>query len=174
VALIRGINVGGNSIIKMAGLRKLFESAGLADVETYIQSGNVLFSKKNGDLEQSAKQIDLKLASTIGSKIKILILSPADLKQAVAHNPFDPEVRDKEQRCQLMFLSAEPDTAHRKALMALQGEGYQFHIQDKVLYYAYPRKFEGKRRNIDFEKVLGVTGTSRSWKVVNKLIELSS
>lgn len=73
-----------------------------------------------------------------------------------------------------MFLSAEPDEVRSQTLMALRGEEYQFYIHDKVLYYVYPRKNERRRRTIDFEKVLGVTGTARIWKVVNKLIELSS
>jgi uncharacterized protein (DUF1697 family) len=73
-----------------------------------------------------------------------------------------------------MFLSIEPDEAHRKALMIMQNEEYRFHIQDKVLYYIYSRKSDGNRHTINFEKVLGVVGTARNWKVVNKLIELSS
>lgn len=174
VALLRGINVGGHVLIKMADLRRLFESFGLTDVATYIQTGNVLFSTTDPDPERLAQQLEKKLASSMGHKMTIFVLSPAELKKAAAHNPFDPESLDEEQRCHLMFLSAEPDEPHRKALMALQGEEYHFYIQDKVLYYAYPRKSDGNRRTINFEKVLGVIGTARSWKVVNKLIELSS
>ncbi len=73
-----------------------------------------------------------------------------------------------------MFLSGEPDAAHSAALMALEGDEYSCSIHGKVLYYAYSREAAGPgRRTINFEKVLGVTGTARTWKVVNKLIELS-
>jgi len=58
--------------------------------------------------------------------------------------------------------------------LALQGVDYRFHVHGKVLYYAYPRQYEGRRRTFDFERVLGVSGTSRNWKVVDKLVELSS
>jgi hypothetical protein len=58
--------------------------------------------------------------------------------------------------------------------MDLQGKEYRFHIYDKGLYYSYDRKYAGRRRTIDFEKVLNVTGTSRSWKVERKVIELSA
>ena len=64
-----------------------------------------------------------------------------------------------------MFLSAESDEALLKALMALQGEEYRFHIKDKVLYYAYSRKHDESRRTINLEKVLGVIGTARSLKI---------
>ena len=106
--------------------------------------------------------------------MKVFLLTPQELKKAAADNPFDPERLDKEQRCHLMFLSAPPSAARRRALMAVQGEEYRFHIKRKVLYYAYSRKFDGIRRMIDFEKILGVSGTSRSWKVVDKLIEMSA
>lgn len=174
VALLRGINVGGHGIIKMADLKKLFESFGLTDVVTYIQSGNVLFRTEESDPARLALQLEKQLASSTGNDIKVLVLTPAELERAAANNPFDPERLDKEQRCHLMFLSAEPDAARREALMALEGEEYRFHIQDRVLYYAYLRKYDGRRRSIDFERVLGVTGTARTWKVVDKLIELSA
>jgi uncharacterized protein (DUF1697 family) len=133
VALLRGINVGGHTLIKMADLRKLFESFGLTDVVTYIQTGNVLFSTNDADAERLARQLEQKLANSFGNKMNVFVLSPAELRKAAAQNPFNPERLDEEQRCHLMFLSAEPDEAHRKALMTLQGEEYRFHIQDKVL-----------------------------------------
>jgi uncharacterized protein (DUF1697 family) len=174
LALLRAIKVGGNSIIKMADLRKHFEDCGLTEVATHIQSGNVLFSAAHADPKRLARQLEEKMASVMGRKIAVFVLSPAELKAAAAHNPFAPEGQDKDQRCHLMFLSARPDAAHHEALMALQGRDYRFHVHGAVLYYAYPVQFDGKRRTIDFEKVLGVSGTARNWNVVAKLIELSS
>jgi uncharacterized protein (DUF1697 family) len=173
VALLRGINVGGHTVLKMADLRDLFQSFGLTDVVTYIQSGNVLFSTEDADPERLARQLGVQLTSSLERPMTVFVLSPAELKEAVAHNPFDPERRDNEQSCHLMFLSAVPDATRCEALMALQGEEYRFHIHGKVLYCAYSREYAGNRRTIDFERVLGVTGTARTWKVVNKLIELA-
>ena len=173
IALIRGINVGGHLVIKMTDLRKIFESLGFTNVVTYIQTGNVIFSSHETNKEKLVKQIEKKFKTSTGHDAKIFVLTNDKLKKAASHNSFEPERREKEQRCQLMFLSGKPDAAHRKALMKLKGEEYQFHIHDDVLYYAYSRKFDGKRRMIDFEKVLGLSGTSRTWKVVDKLIELS-
>jgi uncharacterized protein (DUF1697 family) len=174
VALLRGINVGGHAIIKMADLRKLFESLGLTDVATHIQTGNVVFSTREADSRRLVRQIEAKLLSSIGRKIAVLVQTRTELQSATSHNPFDPERWAATQRCHLMFLSGEPDAASQQALMALQGEEYRFHLHGKVLYYAYSKGFDGKRRSIDFEKVLGVAGTSRTWQVVNQLIELSS
>jgi uncharacterized protein (DUF1697 family) len=158
----------------MSDLQVLFESLGLTEVVTYIQSGNVLFNARDGDREHLAHLLEKKLETALGYQVPVFIFTRKQLEDAAAHNPFDPERRDKEQRCHLMFLSSETDSTHQAALMALEGDEYSFSIRGKVLYYAYSRKFEGSgRRTINFEKVLGVTGTARTWKVVNKLIELS-
>jgi uncharacterized protein (DUF1697 family) len=174
VALIRGINVGGRSIISMADLRKWVESLGLTDVATYIQSGNVVFSTAAGDPERWARLLEERISAAMGFRTTAFVLSPSELKRASAGNPFDPARSDKEQRSPLMFLSAAPDAAHRRALMALQGEEYRFLVKGRIVYLAYSRKYDGNRRSLDFEKILGVAGTMRSWKVVDKLIELSS
>ena len=174
IALLRGINVGGHAILKMADLRQLFASLGFEEVSTYIQSGNVIFSARETDRTAIARKIEDGLASLLDHKVRALVFTSTELKEAAAHNPFDPQRRDTEQRCQLMFLSGEPDVKNVAALMAMQGEEYSFFVHKKVLYYAYAREYEGgRRRNIDFERVLGVAGTSRSWKVVDRLIELS-
>ncbi len=174
VALLRAINVGGHSVTRMSDLQAIFESSGMTEVDTYIQSGNVIFSSKDGDREHLAHLLEKKLESALGYPVPVFVLTREQLEDAASHNPLEPERREKEQRCHLMFLSAEPDATHRKALMALEGSEYRFHVHGNVLYYAYSREVEGRaRRSINFEKVLGVTGTARTWKVVNKLIDLS-
>ncbi len=173
IALLRGINVGGHSVIKMADLRELFKSFGLSDVSTYIQSGNVLFTSNESNRDTLSANLEDNLESALGYPIKIFLYTTAELQVASSKNPFEPERHEHEQLCHLLFLSGKPDTDHIESLLALQGEEYRFHVEGQVLYYAYPRSAAGHRRNINFEKVLGVTGTSRSWKVVKNLIELA-
>jgi uncharacterized protein (DUF1697 family) len=173
VALLRAVNVGGHTPIRMADLRRQCEACGLADVTTYIQTGNVVFSSDEPDPDSLRRRLAEQLALSLGYRGLVFILSADELAQAVAANPFDPERLDREQACHLMFLSAEPDAPHRESLLALQGEDYRFAVRDKVLYYAYPRALAGRRRSIDLEKILGVAGTARSWKVVAKLSELA-
>jgi uncharacterized protein (DUF1697 family) len=173
VALIRGVNLGGHSIVRMSDLKKRFESLGLEGVVTYIQSGNVVFSTEGTDRDRLSRKIEAGLSDLMGRPTKVFLLSPQELKKAAAGNPFDPERMDKEQRCHLMFLSAPPSAAQRRGLRTVQGEEYRFSIKEKVLYYAYSRKYDGIWRMLDFEKILGVSGTSRSWKVVDKFIEIA-
>jgi uncharacterized protein (DUF1697 family) len=173
VALVRGINVGGHGVIPMAELRGLFESLGASEVSTYIQSGNVLFTDREADRARLTRRLEKGLAAALDRPVSVFVLTRDELEDAAACNPFDPATRNATQQCQLMFLSAEPDAAHCKALMEMQGDDYRFHVRERVLYYAYDRSRAGRRRrNIDFERVLGVTGTTRTWKVVDRLIHL--
>lgn len=76
VALVRALNVGGSSVVKMTALRELFESIGLCDVVTYIQSGNVVFSTAEVDTGLTARRIEKKLAPLTGRNMTVLILTP--------------------------------------------------------------------------------------------------
>ena len=79
VALLRGINVGGRSLVPMAELRALFTSLGLADVQTYIQSGNVVFTAGGGEEEELAARIEAALAEAFGIAPAVLLRTPAEL-----------------------------------------------------------------------------------------------
>jgi len=172
VALIRAINVGGTSIIKMADLKKVFESMGFTRVETHIQSGNVLFASSEKNIDKIESTIEKKMAATIGRPVKSFVLTAAQLKEAVKHNPFEPE-KNEDRQCQYLFLSDKPSKESGKAVMQFQGDEYRFFLHDKVLYYSYAKSLAGNRKTVNFEKILGVDATARTWKVVNKLIELA-
>ena len=63
---------------------------------------------------------------------------------------------------------------NRKRLLGLAGDDYEIAVKGKVVYYAYSKSIAGRRRTIDFEKILGVVGTGRAWKVVDALIDLAA
>lgn len=171
--LLRAVNVGGTSVIKMADLKKMFESFGLEEVSTYIQSGNVIFKSKESNPEKLRARIEKGIKDSWGKEVKVFVLTSKDLQKAADHNPFEPQKHEKDQICHLTFLSAKPLPVRQKALMELQGKEYRFAFWDQVFYFAYSRKLAGKRRTINYEKVLAVDGTARTWKVVEALIGLS-
>jgi uncharacterized protein (DUF1697 family) len=174
VCLIRAINVGGHSVIKMPDLCKLFESLGFKDVSTYIQTGNVLFKAGETDRQKLARKIEQALEAETGYKTIVFILTAEDLEEAVKNNPFKGKNEAGEGRSHIVFLSAEPSKENTDKLLALQGEDFSFAVHKNFLYYFYPEKYAGHtRRSINLEKVLGVQGTARTYKVVDKLIELA-
>ena len=73
-----------------------------------------------------------------------------------------------------MFLSGKPTPANIARLKAMEDDVYRFAVNGSLLYYSYPKASAGKRRTIPMERILGVRGTARTWKVVEKLAELAS
>jgi uncharacterized protein (DUF1697 family) len=173
VALIRAVNVGGRSTIAMAELRALVEDAGLESVQTYIQTGNVLFSAPRTRRDALAARIEAALAARLGPNVTAFVRTRRDLESVLARCPFrpdDPAVATRH----VLFLERKPDAAHRRALHAKAGDVYRFHVDRDVLYYAYPREARGRRPSLDFEGLLGARGTGRSIDVVRKLVELAA
>ncbi|HJT24832.1 MAG TPA: DUF1697 domain-containing protein [bacterium] len=146
VALIRALNVGGTSVIKMTDLKKMFESFGLDGVSTYIQSGNVIFQSGEKNQEKLKEKLEKGIKKAWGKDLKVFVFTSRQLQKAADHNPFEPSKHEKEQICHLMFLSGKPDSAHQKALLDQQGKEYKFAFWDKAFYYAYSKQWAGKRR----------------------------
>lgn len=173
-ALLRAVNVGGHAVMPMPELVRRFASLGLSDVSTYIQSGNVVFTTTETDTERLPQEIEVGLAKQFDQRGAVFVLSNPQLCKAAANNPLEPDRLADEQQCHLMYLSQEPDAQHGQAFKAIQGDDYRFAIHGKVLYYAYSRELAGHRLQVPFERLLGVIGTARTWKVVDKLIELTA
>lgn len=104
VALLRGINVGGNNIIKMASLKTCFEDSGYTNVITYIQSGNVIFESVEKDTKKLTKSLEDLLTKSFNYHARVIIKSQKQLEEIVADVPGDWKKR-KDIRCYIAFLS---------------------------------------------------------------------
>lgn len=140
----------------MADLRARTEALGYEDVETHIQTGNVMLTAKDG-----AAKVAAAMEQEFGTGV--FVLTPRQLRAAADGNP----LRRKDWRSHLLFCDGAPKT---KALEERAGDQYAFAAKGRVLYYAFPEALAGKRRSIDFERLAGVTGTGRSAKVVDEIV----
>ncbi|PZS16962.1 MAG: hypothetical protein DLM54_10375 [Acidimicrobiales bacterium] len=175
VALLRGINVGRNKRVSMALLRRLLADLGYADVVTYLQSGNAVFTSASGPAS-AAQAIEQALAGGLGVESKVVVRSHAELVAAVDGDPLK-EVATDPSRHLVGFLSAAPDAEHRETLVDLVGpqpDPDQCRIIGNHLYLWCP---DGVLRSsfakVDWNKRLGVTTTMRNWNTVTKLVDLS-
>lgn len=109
IALLRGINVGGKNIIPMAELRTLFEEAGFAHVETYIQSGNVVFSSPSTSVSAIRKKIEQGLLKQVGAKIHVVLISAKQLSDIVEKAPEWFGLEPNLYKYDIAFLSPEVD-----------------------------------------------------------------
>ena len=108
VAFLRGINVGGKSIVSMAVIKEALVTLGLSDVRTYINSGNVIFSTKAADTQKLAARIEKALEERTGMPIKVLVMDHKALKKLVGAIPRN-WVDDKTMRTYVLLLWKELD-----------------------------------------------------------------
>src|SRR5690349_25011777 len=103
VSMLRGINVGGHKSIKMEALRAMYESLGLRDAQTYVQSGNVVFRTAARDPAPLAKRIESKIEQTFAFRPGVLIRTSSELREVIRRNPFAK--RQGIEPCKLMVSS---------------------------------------------------------------------
>jgi uncharacterized protein (DUF1697 family) len=107
-AFLRGINVGGNKLIKMEDLKKCFASAGFKNVKTILASGNVLFESSSSDEDALAKKIADKLKAELGHDVGIQIRSIDEIQKLADRDPFKKIKVTPETRLYITFLPEKP------------------------------------------------------------------
>lgn len=172
IAILRGINVGGKRKILMADLKSMFSNLGFKDVITYIQSGNIIFESNLDDLEL-ATQIENAILNKFKFEVPVIIRSNLDLEEAILSNPFYTNQLDTN-NLHLTFLKELPNNNDSELINLLSFGSDKFAIigQD-VFVYCEGKYHESKLTNNFFEKKLKVGATTRNWKTVLKLLELS-
>lgn len=175
VAFLRGINVGGNKLIKMADLREVFERLGFKNVSTYIQSGNVIFDAKDTDADTIVGKIEKKIFQSLGHQVTVIIRTAAELKEALKSDPFKRIKPGEDVVRFVTFMSAEPIKQPRLPLLIAKENVEILAIKNRVAFLVCRRKQNGTFGfpNAFFEKELGVSATTRNWATVNKVLELA-
>jgi uncharacterized protein (DUF1697 family) len=170
VAFLRAINVGGRTI-KMDELRKLFEALGLASVETFIASGNVIF-ESDEDAATLEKQIDNHLHGSLGYQAEAFVRSIADLARIAAHQPFaESEYTDNGATLHIAFLSDKPASKAKDAVMALRSPKDDFVIDGRELYWLIRGKMsDSTLKGPELTKALGAPTTLRNSNTVRRLV----
>lgn len=108
VALLRGINVGGNRKVDMGQLRETFERAGQADVRTYINSGNVIFRTASKDPVRLRAELEAAIESEFGFPVKVVLRDQGRMRALVDSLP-ETWANDGDTKCDVLFLGEEID-----------------------------------------------------------------
>ncbi|MNN10132.1 hypothetical protein D3C81_1230470 [compost metagenome] len=178
VALLRGINVGGKNKIKMAELRVAMEHLGLSKVQTYIQSGNILFESDEDEVTLRLK-IEQMIQAEFGLTIPTMIRTSEELQKIVDSCPFsDQQIAEAEASSEVESLYVTmlldvPDAERVEKLKTLDFKGDQFEVQGRNVYLLFYQSIRNSKLAVQVEK-LGVPATTRNWKTMNKLISLSN
>lgn len=172
IVLLRGINVGGHNKLPMANLRNLLNNNGYTEVSTYIQSGNILLSSEKTSATIS-NHIEVLIKNEFNYTIPVITISVAELQQCFNENPYLEFVEDIK-FLHVTFLDSFPETNLIKHLNISTYNNDTFQVKRKFVYLHTPDGFaKTKFSNTQFEKQLNTKATTRNWRTVTKLIQLS-
>ncbi|GIP56899.1 DUF1697 domain-containing protein [Paenibacillus woosongensis] len=179
IALLRGINVGGKNILKMAELRRVLkEEAGLARVQTYIQSGNVLFESSE---EKSVlrKRIEQVIESAFGMSVSVIVRTASELRSIADRCPFTEEELTKAAESSVgesLYVSILQEELPGEQVEKLHSADFgedKYVILGKEIYLLYSNSSLNSKLSGRLDK-LGVPATVRNFKTLNKLIDLAA
>jgi len=174
IALLRGINVSGQKKIKMVDLKNLFEAIGFKNVKTYIQSGNVIFDYKHSDIEKLANEIEKKISETFGFFVNTIIRTYEELRNIINNNPFVKELNVELDNLYVTFMLDIPDSSTVMLLDVKKEVDEKLSIISREIYLYCPNGYgKTKLNNVMVEKKLKTVATTRNWKTINNLLEIS-
>lgn len=177
IALLRGINVGGKNKIKMFDLKHMFESMGINQVQTYIQSGNVIFQSEE-DEDFLRVRIEHEIKSIFGFEVNVVLRTSAELEYISLNCPFsEKEVSEAKSSSELEILYVSlliqsPAQDGIQRLNAYRTESDEYQIQGREVFLLLRHGIRNSKLANNLQK-LGVTGTMRNWKTITKLHALA-
>jgi uncharacterized protein (DUF1697 family) len=168
VAFLRAVNVGGTTLIKMSDLKRMFESFGFENVETYIQTGNVIFDSDTNKASALDEQIEQQLANAYGKRIRLFIRTTQDVAAMVSACPFRPQDGEA---VHVAILEKRPEKKSIDALLSLRGEADDFAVSGKEAFNLRRDREASVFSNNFIERTLDVAATTRNLTTIKKLAE---
>ena len=171
IALLKGINVGGHKKVPMADLRELLTKSGFENVQTYIQSGNVILQSSKSDISVIEKNIQESIMDHFGFEISVLVKTRSDLKRIFNDSPFSEE---KKKASYFMLLRNTPEDDLVKVASEKVYEGEEYKILKDCIYFFCEKGFGQAKFNANFfERKLKIFVTARNYNTMVKLLSLS-
>jgi uncharacterized protein (DUF1697 family) len=174
ISILRGINIVGHKKIKMDALRQMYSDLGFSKVQSYIQSGNVIFQSDEANINMLEKSITGKIAETFGFEVHVLILTAEELSNALRNNPFIADPTKDPARMHLTFLSGIPDKSILDEVSPAYYAPDEFRQEGKVIYNYCPNgNGNTKLTGNFFESKLKLIASSRNMKTATELLNMA-
>ena len=173
--MLRGINVSGQKKIKMADLKSLYHSMGFSNVETYIQSGNVIFDIGSESKIEIKSRIEKAIEEKYKFHVSVVIRTNHEIAEIIENNPFGPvDLVEDGTKVLVTFLSSKPANDKISGINKYVVIPEKLVVVEKEVYLYCPNGYgKSKLSNTFLEKKLSVGATTRNWKTVHKLHDLS-
>ena len=172
VALLRGVNVGNNALPTQR-LRDIFAELGAKEVQTYIQSGNVVFEGK-GTAARWQRVIEARLKGEARLPVAAIVLRALDLERMIAANPFvDDQSVDQSKLHATLLVKMAPKTT-QAFLDGLRRGEERVKVAGKTVFLYCPHGYgTSKLTNVAVEKAVGTKATTRNWRTLERLAEMA-
>jgi uncharacterized protein (DUF1697 family) len=170
VALLRAVNLPGHNKVGMADLRQLLGGLGFQDVQSLLQSGNLVFGSEGRTAAQLEALLESEAKARLGLETDFMVRTPSDWRAVIAGNPFPEEAERDPGHLVVMFLKDEPDRKDVAALQEAITGREVVRAKGRHAYLVYPDGIGRSRlTNVLIEKKLRTRGTGRNWNTVLKL-----
>ena len=172
VALLRGINLGGANMMKMADLKAEFEKLGFENVKTYINSGNIAFDTSKTAEAKLVDKIEKAIDRWFGRPIPVMVREQKDIDRILKNNPFDGKY-ESHKHMHVLFLKEVMPKEKEEQLQASALPGEAYVVRGREIYNLLPQGVAGSLLTKGFfEKKPKVSYTGRNWRTVEKLADL--
>lgn len=173
IALLRGINVSGHKLIKMAELKKHFTNAGAVEVQTYIQSGNVVFDHRERSTAKLQAILERQLADKLGFGVSVFVKTVKEFSAIAAANPFDRGLPEFGKRMYVCFFEKPPKASAIATIQPQISDTERLVVEGPAGYVYYAGGLgRAKLTSAVIERKLGL-GTLRNWNTVTALLTLA-
>jgi uncharacterized protein (DUF1697 family) len=174
ISMLRGVNLAGKRTVKMEVLRALYESLGLRDVKTLLQSGNVVFRTERKDLVALTKKIEGAIEGKFGFHSDVVVRTSAELRDVIARNPFAKRAGVDASKLLISFLVSDPGAEARENVLRIKAEPEELRIDGREVYIYFPNGMGRPKLSMALvERTLKTSWTGRNWNTVRKLMEMA-
>ncbi len=175
ISILRGINVSGQKIIKMDALKNMYEKLNFENVQTYVQSGNVIFSVKEKDTKALEKVISLQIEKEFGFNVPVIVLNTKTLVKIIENNPFAKNDLKETEFLHVTFLADIPPEFDKEKILEKKQLHEEIAFLPNAVYLYCPNGYGKTKLNNNFlENKLKVQATTRNWKTTNELLKLAT
>jgi uncharacterized protein (DUF1697 family) len=175
IALLRGVNVGGRTLVAMAALRDVFVRLGFADVSSVLQSGNLIFSGGGHAGLDLERLLEHEVGRRLGLETSIFVRTAEEWRDVVERNPFPDHAAQDPARLLVMFFKDAPRAEAVETLQAAIAGPEIVRAEGRHLYLVYPAGMGRSRlTNTLIERKLRARGTARNWNTVRRLDALAA
>ncbi len=168
IAFLRAINVGGHTVT-MARLRREFAGLGFTDVETFIASGNVIFTSRAANPAALEKKIEARLEAALGFEVATFVRTDAEVAAVAGYQPFTP-AQIEDGALYVGFVERPLDAAAARAVMTFTTEIDDFRVNGREVYWLRKtRQSDSPFNYASLEKALKIRATFRGINTVARL-----